>query len=110
MYYNRENREVKIVPALSQATAEANNLSAVAEAKDLYLQMMECVCGGAKPFLATSHLESEHHRCVNKALHQFRNKRKMGGDEFSQTYMDKLEKVIIIQFVFLRYYIIQKKI
>ncbi|KAK0157615.1 hypothetical protein PV328_011331 [Microctonus aethiopoides] len=74
------------------ATAEANNLSAVAEAKDLYLQMMECVCGGTKPFMATAHLESEHQRCVDKALHQFSNKRKMGGDEFSQTYMDKLIK------------------
>ncbi|XP_048504895.1 atlastin [Athalia rosae] len=74
------------------ATAEANNLSAVAEAKDLYSQMMESVCGGTKPFLATAHLESEHHRCVDKALHQFQNKRKMGGDEFSQTYMEKLQK------------------
>ncbi|XP_012275817.1 atlastin isoform X2 [Orussus abietinus] len=74
------------------ATAEANNLSAVAEAKDLYLQMMECVCGGTKPFLATAHLESEHQRCVDKALHQFQNKRKMGGEEFSLTYMEKLQK------------------
>ncbi|XP_034952715.1 atlastin isoform X2 [Chelonus insularis] len=74
------------------ATAEANNLSAVAEAKDLYLQMMECVCGGSKPFLATAHLESEHQRCVDKALHQFTNKRKMGGDEFSQVYMERLIK------------------
>lgn len=74
------------------ATAEANNLSAVADAKDLYLQMMESVCGGTKPFLATAHLESEHRRCVDKALHQFQNKRKMGGDEFSQAYMDKLQK------------------
>ncbi|XP_033216040.1 atlastin isoform X2 [Belonocnema kinseyi] len=74
------------------ATAEANNLSAVADAKELYMQMMDCVCGGAKPFLATAHLESEHQRCVDKALHQFQNKRKMGGDEFSQTYMEKLQK------------------
>lgn len=80
------------------ATAEANNLSAVADAKDLYSQMMECVCGGTKPFLATAHLESEHQRCVDKALHQFANKRKMGGDEFSQTYMEKLMKVFIILF------------
>ena len=57
--------------------------------------MMECVCGGSKPFLATAHLESEHHRCVDKALHQFQNKRKMGGDEFSQTYLEKLQKVCI---------------
>ncbi|XP_071554538.1 atlastin isoform X8 [Temnothorax nylanderi] len=74
------------------ATAEANNLTAVAEAKDLYLQMMETVCGGSKPFLATAHLESEHQHCMNSALRQFQNKRKMGGEEFSQIYMEKLIK------------------
>lgn len=74
------------------ATAEANNLTAVAEAKDLYLQMMENVCGGSKPFLATAHLESEHHHCMDSALRQFQNKRKMGGEEFSQRYMEKLIK------------------
>lgn len=78
-----------------QATAEANNLSAVAEAKELYLQLMDCVCGGTKPFLATATLEAEHLRCVDKALHQFQNKRKMGGEEFSQAYMERLEKVPI---------------
>ena len=71
-------------------------MSAVAEAKECYYEMMEAVCGGTKPFLATAHLESEHQRCVEKALYQFSNKRKMGGDEFSQTYMDKLIKVLII--------------
>ncbi|CAB0029081.1 unnamed protein product [Trichogramma brassicae] len=76
------------------ATAEANNLSAVAESKDLYMQMMENVCGGTKPFLATAHLESEHERCLDKAMNQFQKKRKMGGDEFSQKYLDKLQKDI----------------
>ena len=79
--------------AFPQATAEANNLSAVAESKDLYMQCMDGVCGGTKPFLATAHLESEHNRCLEKALHQFQNKRKMGGEEFSQMYMEKLQKV-----------------
>ncbi|XP_071647435.1 atlastin-like [Temnothorax longispinosus] len=72
------------------ATAEANNLTAVAEANDLYLQMMDNVCGGAKPFLAD--LESEHQRCMDTALRQFQNKRKMGGEEFSQIYIEKLIK------------------
>lgn len=82
-----------------KATAEANNLSAVAEAKDLYMQSMENVCGGTKPFLASAHLESEHHRCLDKALHQFQNKRKMGGEEFSQLYMEKLQKVRFINYL-----------
>lgn len=74
------------------ATAEANNLTAVAEAKENYIKSMENVCGGKKPFLGTAHLESEHFRCVEKAISVFQNKRKMGGDEFSQTYMEKLKK------------------
>jgi atlastin len=78
--------------SMLMATAEANNLTAVAEAKDLYLHMMETVCGGTKPFLATAHLESEHQHCVDSALRQFQNKRKMGGEEFSQIYMEKLIK------------------
>ncbi|GAB0088277.1 atlastin [Sergentomyia squamirostris] len=73
------------------ATAEANNLTAVAEAKDLYVQLMEEICGGAKPFLSTGHLDAEHLRIKEKAMHQFSAKRKMGGEEFSEKYREKLE-------------------
>uniref|UniRef100_A0A1B0CGG5 Uncharacterized protein n=1 Tax=Lutzomyia longipalpis TaxID=7200 RepID=A0A1B0CGG5_LUTLO len=73
------------------ATAEANNLTAVAEAKDLYVQLMEDVCGGTKPFLSNAHLDAEHQRIKEKALHQFSAKRKMGGDEFSEKYREKLD-------------------
>ncbi|EZA62001.1 hypothetical protein DMN91_003442 [Ooceraea biroi] len=85
------------------ATAEANNLTAVAEAKDSYLKMMENVCGGAKPFLATAHLESEHQHCMDMALRQFQNKRKMGGEEFSQIYMEKLIKASDMDDSFLQF-------
>lgn len=60
---------------------------------------MEDVCGGKRPFLGTAHLESEHLRCVDKAIYVFQNKRKMGGDEFSLTYMEKLKKVLILPIV-----------
>ncbi|XP_059611226.1 atlastin isoform X2 [Phlebotomus argentipes] len=73
------------------ATAEANNLTAVAEAKDLYVQLMEDVCGGTKPFLSNGHLDAEHQRIKEKALHQFSAKRKMGGEEFSEKYREKLD-------------------
>lgn len=76
-----------------QATAEANNLSAVAEAKEMYTQLMESVCGGSKPYLSTAHLDSEHDRVKDKCMEQFRSKRKMGGDEFSEKYRNKLEQV-----------------
>lgn len=77
-----------------QATAEANNLTAVAEAKELYTKLMEEVCGGAKPYLQTQLLEAEHSRIKDKALHSFHSKRKMGGDEFSQSYFNQLIQVL----------------
>lgn len=74
------------------ATAEANNLSAVAEAKEMYSQLMDAVCGGSKPYLSTAHLDSEHLRVKDKSMEQFRSKRKMGGEEFSEKYREKLEQ------------------
>ncbi|VVD01469.1 unnamed protein product, partial [Leptidea sinapis] len=72
------------------ATAEANNLTAVAEARELYTNLMEEICGGAKPYLQGQLLETEHKRIKDKALLAFRSKRKMGGDEFSQAYCEQL--------------------
>lgn len=57
---------------------------------------MDVVCGGPKPYLSTDQLELEHTRCREKALEQFQQKRKMGGDEFSESYRAKLESVIIV--------------
>ncbi|BES90152.1 Guanylate-Hypothetical protein protein, N-terminal domain [Nesidiocoris tenuis] len=73
------------------ATAEANNLAAVAAAKETYHSLMENVCGGAKPYLNSAHLETEHFRIKATAIDQFSKKRKMGGEEFSETYKSKLE-------------------
>lgn len=76
-----------------QATAEANNLAAVADAKDAYVQLMEDVCGGTKPYLKTEAIENEHKRVKDKAIEQFEKKKKMGGNEFSALYKEQLEKV-----------------
>lgn len=59
-----------LIISLFQATAEANNLAAVAGAKDVYAQLMESVCGGAKPYLGAGHLEAEHLRIKDKAIFQ----------------------------------------
>jgi len=80
------------------ATAEANNLSAVAAAKETYHQLMEAVCGGAKPYLSTAHLETEHLRIKDKAMELFTKKPKMGGEEFSRIYKDKLDEDLEEQF------------
>lgn len=80
------------------ATAEANNLTAVAAAKDLYTQLMEDVCGGTRPYLSTGHLDAEHLRIKDKALFQFATKRKMGGEEFSEKYREQLDADLEDQF------------
>lgn len=67
----------------------------MAAAKETYHQLMEAVCGGPKPYLSADQLELEHMRCREKALEQFQLKRKMGGDEFSESYRSKLESVIM---------------
>ncbi|XP_068152245.1 atlastin [Drosophila tropicalis] len=74
------------------ATAEANHLTAVAAAKDLYNQLMEEVCGGTRPYLSTAHLETEHLRVKDKAMFQFAAKRKMGGEEFTEKFRQQLDE------------------
>lgn len=76
------------------ATAEANNLSAVAAAKESYHTAIEALCGGDKPFVNSARLEAEHLKFKDRAIQQFCSKRKMGGDEFSESYRLKLEKDI----------------
>lgn len=76
---------------------------------------MDDVCGGTKPYLGAGHLEAEHLRIKDKAIFQvcgnlrfrfraisdfmvfppffpqFASKRKMGGEEFSQKYLEQLD-------------------
>ncbi|XP_009440586.1 atlastin-2 isoform X7 [Pan troglodytes] len=77
-----------------KATAEANNLAAVAGARDTYCKSMEQVCGGDKPYIAPSDLERKHLDLKEVAIKQFRSVKKMGGDEFCRRYQDQLEAEI----------------
>uniref|UniRef100_A0A8I3WCX0 Atlastin GTPase 2 n=1 Tax=Callithrix jacchus TaxID=9483 RepID=A0A8I3WCX0_CALJA len=77
-----------------KATAEANNLAAVAGARDIYCKSMEQVCGGDKPYIAPSDLERKHLDLKEVAIKQFRSVKKMGGDEFCRRYQDQLEAEI----------------
>jgi atlastin len=78
--------------SMLEATAEANNLSAVSAAKDSYTQSMEEVCGGKRPYLSTATLKVEHVKSKKKALEAFNSRRKMGGEEFSLKYVENLER------------------
>uniref|UniRef100_A0A671UN18 Atlastin 3 n=1 Tax=Sparus aurata TaxID=8175 RepID=A0A671UN18_SPAAU len=74
------------------ATAEANNLAAVASAKDQYYKNMEKVCGGDLPYVSPESLEEKHNFNVREALHAFSSTKKMGGQEFCDRYQEQLEK------------------
>ncbi|XP_073343028.1 atlastin-3 [Pagrus major] len=74
------------------ATAEANNLAAVATAKDQYYKNMEKVCGGDLPYVSPESLEEKHHFNFREALHAFSSTKKMGGQEFCDRYQEQLEK------------------
>ncbi|XP_069036480.1 atlastin-3 [Lepisosteus oculatus] len=76
--------------SMLQATAEANNLAAVAAAKDLYYKQMEKVCGGDLPYVAPESLEEKHAFHCAEALELFGRTKKMGGATFSERYRQQL--------------------
>ncbi|NWU93183.1 ATLA2 protein, partial [Upupa epops] len=86
-----QGEELPHPKSMLQATAEANNLAAVAGAKDLYSKGMEQVCGGDKPYIAPMDLERKHQDFRDSAIRQFRSVKKMGGEEFCRRYQEQLE-------------------
>lgn len=89
-----QGEELPHPKSMLQATAEANNLAAVATAKDTYNKKMEEVCGGDKPFLAPNDLQSKHLQLKEESVKLFRGVKKMGGEEFSRRYLQQLESEI----------------
>ena len=55
-----------------------------------HIILLTQIVGGHKPFIGQQLLEREHERFRTSALDTFNSKRKMGGDEFSHTYLEKL--------------------
>uniref|UniRef100_A0AC35TWW8 Major sperm protein n=1 Tax=Rhabditophanes sp. KR3021 TaxID=114890 RepID=A0AC35TWW8_9BILA len=80
------------------ATAEANNFAAVSQAKAIYTKGMEEICGGGTPYMKTSDLEKEHEKAMAKSIRNFKSTKKMGGTDFSLTFLEKLEEEILVQF------------
>lgn len=81
--------------SMLEATAEANNLAAVAAAKDQYHKSMEKVCGGELPYVAPEVLEDKHRFFLQESLHVFSSTKKMGGKEFCDRYQRQLEAEIL---------------
>ncbi|XP_037637761.1 atlastin-2 isoform X3 [Sebastes umbrosus] len=86
-----QGEELPHPKSMLQATAEANNLTAVAGAKDMYGKNMELVCGGDKPYIAPADLERCHDEFREHSVRHFRSVKKMGGEEFCQRYQSQLE-------------------
>ncbi|XP_032881693.1 atlastin-2 isoform X3 [Amblyraja radiata] len=87
-----QGEELPHPKSMLQATAEANNLTAVAGAKDAYSKAMEMFCGGDKPYIAPGDLEQRHLTLKEASIKQFRSVKKMGGEEFCQRYQEQLEQ------------------
>ncbi|XP_065127870.1 atlastin-3 [Paramisgurnus dabryanus] len=77
--------------SMLEATAEANNLAAVASAKDQYYKNMEKVCGGDLPYVSPDSLEEKHSFFLQEALRHFTGTKKMGGRDFCKRYQEQLE-------------------
>ncbi|KAM4771496.1 atlastin-2 isoform 1-T1 [Rhinophrynus dorsalis] len=86
-----QGEELPHPKSMLQATAEANNLAAVAGAKETYSKNMEQVCGGDKPYIAPSDLERKHLDLKESCIKQFRSVKKMGGEDFCRKYQEQLE-------------------
>ncbi|KAM3863430.1 atlastin-2-like [Diretmus argenteus] len=86
-----QGEELPHPKSMLQATAEANNLTAVAGAKDIYSKNMELICGGDKPYIAPADLDRCHEDFRNNSVRHFRSVKKMGGEEFCQRYQSQLE-------------------
>ncbi|XP_020787016.1 atlastin-2-like isoform X1 [Boleophthalmus pectinirostris] len=86
-----QGEELPHPKSMLQATAEANNLAAVAGAKEIYNRSMEQICGGERPYLSPSELERHHGDLREVCVRHFRSVKKMGGDEFCRRYQTQLE-------------------
>ncbi|XP_078128397.1 atlastin-2 isoform X2 [Sander vitreus] len=86
-----QGEELPHPKSMLQATAEANNLAAVAGAKDLYNKSMEQVCGGDQPYISPAELERLHAEQRQASVRLFRSVKKMGGEDFCRRYQEQLE-------------------
>jgi len=81
-----------------RATAEANNLSALASAQEKYIEHMDKKVGGDHGYLNETDMTTHHAESMELAEKEFNSTRKMGGSELSKSYMEKLQKYMDDQF------------
>eukprot|EP00736_Rhodelphis_marinus_P003744 Rmarinus@m.12542 len=77
------------------ATAEANNINARDEALMVYISMMEEATAEDRPYMSAQAFESFHCKCMQKALSQFYDAKKMGTREYSRRFeMDLMDRIL----------------
>ncbi|XP_062502605.1 atlastin-1-like [Corticium candelabrum] len=89
-----EGDELPEPKTVLEATAEANNLAAMASSLDCYNKVMEEICGGDRPFVSPTELEGSHEANKRVALDHFDSIRKMGGAHLSREYRERLDTQI----------------
>lgn len=77
---------------LYDATAEASNLAAVANAKNHYLKSMKDICGGHKPYVNPNILEQKHNQLLRETIKMFETTKKLGEPEYSLSFSQTLTK------------------
>lgn len=65
-----------------------------------HLEPILQVCGGDAPYMSSADLAAEHERCYKEAIKLFKATRKMGGAEFSEQFLERLDIDIEACFVF----------
>lgn len=73
-----------------EATAEANNLTAVADIQDMYQGKLETLCGSKQPYINPQLLVERNGAIEAECLQQFESIAKMGGEEFTTPYRERL--------------------
>lgn len=76
--------------SILSATAEANNLAAVAVSKDYYTTEMDTICGGDQGYVPPEELTAKHNEASEAAKKMFEGTRKMGSPEFCEKFLQKL--------------------
>ena len=78
-----------------QATAEASNLIAIAEAKKNYIQNMNEECSETKSSMSTQNFKKTHERHAENAFEYFNDYKKMGDKKLCENYLRILKNVCI---------------
>ncbi|XP_072407357.1 atlastin-2-like [Chiloscyllium punctatum] len=80
--------------SILEATAEANNQTAIMLAKNYYQKAMEGLCGGDKAYLSPSKIRERHQVYLEAAIEKFRAIKKMGSQALIMQSEDRLTRDI----------------